>query len=79
GEAYQWFQQQPMPFTSWSSFTAEIIKSFSSNLQRDVAFKKLKLYQQTTHQSATQYYIEMMNLMQQADPQMNESTKVHYL
>ncbi|CAF4651891.1 unnamed protein product [Rotaria socialis] len=50
-----------------------------SNLQRDVAFKKLKLYQQTTHQSATQYYIETMKLMQQADPQMNESTKIHYL
>ncbi|CAF4459798.1 unnamed protein product [Rotaria socialis] len=79
GEAYQWFQQQPMPFTSWSNFIAEIIKSFSSNLQRDVAFKKLKLYQQTTHQSATQYYIEMIKLMQQADPQMNESTKIHYL
>lgn len=78
-EAYQWFQRRRSQLTSWHIFTKELIKSFTSNLQRDLAFKKLKNYQQTIHQSATQYYTEMMHLIQQADPQMNESTKVHYL
>ena len=79
GEAYQWFQRHQTQLISSPVFTQEIVKSFTSNLQRDLAFKKLKNYQQTSHQSATHYYIEVMQLIQQADPQMNESTQIHYL
>ncbi|CAF4431982.1 unnamed protein product [Rotaria sp. Silwood2] len=38
GEAYQWFQQHQTQLTSWSIFITEITKSFTSNLQRDLAF-----------------------------------------
>ena len=79
GEAHQWFKQHPKNFSSWSHFVSEIKNSFNSNLQRDIAFKKLQRYHQTIHQSAFQYYNEMIKLIQQADPDMNESTKVHYL
>jgi hypothetical protein len=79
GEAHQWFKQHPKNFSSWSHFISEIKNSFNSNLQRDIAFKKLQRYHQTIHQSAFQYYNEMIKLIQQADPQMSESTKVHYL
>jgi hypothetical protein len=79
GEAHQWFIQFKEQITCWSTFVRAITKSFTSNLQRDLAFKKLQQYHQTVHQSATQYYAEIMKLMKQADPQMNESTKVHYL
>ncbi|CAF1542023.1 unnamed protein product [Adineta ricciae] len=50
-----------------------------SNLQRDLAVEKLKQYHQTVHQSTTQYYTDMIKLMKQADPQMNDTTKVRYL
>ncbi|CAF0985134.1 unnamed protein product [Adineta steineri] len=77
GEALQWYKQHN--FTCWTIFIDEIRKSFTSNLQRDMAFDKLKKYHQTIHQSVTQYYVEMMKIMKQADPQMNESTQVRYL
>jgi hypothetical protein len=79
GEAHQWFKQHPKNFSSWPHFVSEIKHSFNSNLQRDVAFHKLQRYHQTIHQSAFQYYNEMIKLIQQANPQMHESTKVHYL
>ncbi|CAF0921771.1 unnamed protein product [Rotaria sordida] len=79
GEAQQWYRQNKKFFVSWSQFITEIKKSYHSNLQRDIAFKKLQQYHQTVHQSAFQYYNEMLKLIQQADPDMNESTKVHYL
>ncbi|CAF1532690.1 unnamed protein product, partial [Adineta steineri] len=79
GEALQWFKQNKFKFNCWSTFTDEITKSYTSNLQRDLAFERLKQYQQTIHQSTTQYYIEMMKIMKQADPHMNESTQVRYL
>jgi len=78
-EAHQWFKQHPKNFYSWSHFVSEIKNSFNSNLQRDIAFQKLQRYHQTIHQSAFQYYNEMIKLIQQADPQMSESTKIHYL
>jgi hypothetical protein len=64
---------------SWPQFVTEIKKSYHSNLQRDIAFKKLQQYHQTAHQTAFQYYYEMLKLIQLADPDMSESTKVHYL
>jgi hypothetical protein len=79
GEALHWFKQHKQKFTSWSTFIDEITKSFQSNLKQDVAFQKLKQYHQTVHQSVIQYYMEMTKLMKQADPDMNESTKIHYL
>jgi hypothetical protein len=79
GEAHQWFQQHPKKFSSWSHFVSQIKHSFHSNLQRDIAFKKLQQYHQTIHQSAFQYYNDMIKLINQADPEMSESTKVHYL
>ncbi|CAF3983411.1 unnamed protein product, partial [Adineta steineri] len=79
GEALQWFKQNKFKFNCWSTFIDEITKSYTSNLQRDLAFERLKQYQQTIHQSTTQYYIEMMKIMKQADPHMNESTQVRYL
>ncbi|CAF2669008.1 unnamed protein product [Rotaria sp. Silwood2] len=79
GEAHQWYKQNKEQFTSWSIFVTDITKSFTSSLQRDLAFKKLKQYHQTLHQSVTQYYSEMIKLMKQTDPQMNKSTKVQYL
>lgn len=79
GEAHQWFQQHPKTFYSWSDFVSQIKHSFHSNLQRDLAFKKLQQYHQTIHQTAFQYYNEMIKLINQADPAMSESAKVHYL
>ena len=79
GEAHQWFKQHSKNFFSWSHFASEIKNSFNSNHQRDIAFKKLQHFHQTTHQSAFQYYNEMIKLIQQANSEMHESTKLHYL
>jgi len=79
GEALHWYKQYKQKFTSWSTFVDEITKTFQSNLKQDLAFQKLKQYHQNVRQSVTQYYMEMTKLMKQADPDMNESTKIHYL
>ena len=78
-DAYQWYRQHKDQFVSWEIFLEEVRKSFTSNLQRDLAFDKLKHYHQTTHQTVSQYYTTMIKLIKQADPLMNESTKVQYL
>ncbi|CAF3531226.1 unnamed protein product [Adineta steineri] len=44
GDALQWFKQHKHKFTSWTIFINEIKKSFTSNLQRDLAFEKLKQF-----------------------------------
>ncbi|CAF4627927.1 unnamed protein product [Rotaria sp. Silwood1] len=51
GDAQQCYRQNKKYFTSWSQFVTEIKKSYHSNLQRDIAFKKLQQYHQTPHQS----------------------------
>ena len=79
GETHLWYRQNKQKFLSWSIFIDEITKSFTSNLQRDMAFEKLKQYQQSIHQSVNQYYNMMIKLMKQADPEMNETTRVQYL
>ena len=79
GEAHFWYRQNKTKFHSWSIFIDEIVRSFTSNLQRDLAFEKLKKYRQSLHQSVNQYYNTMIKLIKQADPIMNESTKVQYL
>ena len=78
-DAHQWYRHNKDRFFSWQIFLDEIRKSFTSNLQRDLAFDKLKHYHQTAHQSISQYYTTLIKLMKQADPQMSESTKVQYL
>lgn len=78
-DAYQWYRQHKEQFTSWHNFLDEVRKTFTSNLQRDLVFDKLKHFHQTVHQSICQYYTTMIKLMKQADPQMSESTKVQYL
>jgi len=68
-EAHQWYIQYKEQITSWSIFIRNTTKtkSFASNLQRDLVFKKLKQYHQTINQSATHYYTEMLKLMEQAN------------
>ena len=78
-DAHQWYRQHKEQFISWQNFLDEVRKTFTSNLQRDLAFDKLKHFHQTVHQSICQYYTTMIKLMKQADPQMSESTKVQYL
>ncbi|CAF0774958.1 unnamed protein product [Adineta steineri] len=39
GEALEWFKQHKHKFTCWTIFIHEIKESFTSNLQRDLAFE----------------------------------------
>lgn len=78
-EALYWYRQNKNKFTTWSIFIDEINKAFQSRMKQDKLFEKLKRYRQTSNQSVTQYYLDMVKLMKQADPDMNESTKIHYL
>ena len=78
-EALHWYRENKNKFTSWSIFIDEINKSFQSRMKQDKLFEKLKRYRQTSNQSVTQYYLDMVKLMEEADPDMNESTKIHYL
>lgn len=79
GNAHIWYRQNRKKFLSWSQFINEICQAFTSNLQRDLAFDKLKNYRQSTHQWVTQYYNTMIKLTKQADPRMNDTTRVQHL
>ncbi|CAF1333370.1 unnamed protein product [Didymodactylos carnosus] len=79
GEANDWFNENSSRIISWSSFRGQIIKQFTSTYSDIQAFQRLKDYHQTIHQTITQYYNEMIKLLKEVDPSMEETLKVNYL
>ncbi|CAF1082777.1 unnamed protein product [Didymodactylos carnosus] len=79
GEANDWFNENSSRMISWSSFKGQIIKQFTSTYSDIQAFQRLKDYHQTIHQTITQYYNEMIKLLKEVDPSMEETLKVNYL
>jgi hypothetical protein len=79
GDALQWFKTNKDLFTSWTSFTYEIKRAFTSSFHAELAFKKLELYSQGENQSIRNFYNEVLKLCKEADVTMSEATKLKNL
>ncbi|CAF3336749.1 unnamed protein product [Rotaria socialis] len=63
----------------WSLFVQKLLDTFESSSKADIAFNRLRQYQQSLHQDVRQYYFELMKLCKEANPLMDESSKLQYL
>ena len=78
-DAKDWFFDNHHLFSSWSLFVQKLIATFESPGKADVAFNRLPQYQQGLNQDVRHYYFEIMKLCKEANPTMDEATKLQYL
>ncbi|CAF2038477.1 unnamed protein product [Rotaria magnacalcarata] len=78
-DAKDWFFDNYHFVPSWSLFVQKLLDTFESSSKADIAFNRLRQYQQSLHQDVRQYYFELMKLCKEANPLMDESSKLQYL
>jgi hypothetical protein len=78
-DAKDWFFDNHHLFPSWSLFVQKLIDTFESSGKADIAFNRLRQYQQGLNQDVRHYYFEIMKLCKEANPTMDEATKLQYL
>jgi len=78
-DAKDWFFDNHHLFSSWSLFVQKLSDTFESSGKADVAFNRLRQYQQGLNQDVRHYYFEIMKLCKEANPTMDEATKLQYL
>ncbi|CAF3989565.1 unnamed protein product [Rotaria sordida] len=78
-DARDWFFDNSHLFTTWISFTQQLINTFESAGKADISFNRLRHYQQGLTQDVRQYYFEIMKLCKEANPSMDDATKLQYL
>jgi hypothetical protein len=78
-DARDWFFDNSHLFTTWASFTQKLINTFESTGKADISFNRLRHYQQGLTQDVRQYYFEIMKLCKEANPLMDDDTKLQYL
>jgi hypothetical protein len=78
-DAKDWFLDNNHLFPSWSLFVRKLIDTFESSSKADIAFNRLRQYQQGLNQDVRQYYFEIMKLCKEANPTMDEASKLQYL
>ena len=78
-DAKDWFFDNHHLFSSWSLFVQKLIDTFESSGKADIAFNRLRQYQQSLNQEVRHYYFEIMKLCKEANPTMDEATKLQYL
>jgi hypothetical protein len=65
--------------SSWPLFIQKLIGTFESSNKADIAFNRLRQYQQGLNQDVRHYYFEIMKLCKEANIFMDEATKLQYL
>ncbi|CAF0784666.1 unnamed protein product [Adineta ricciae] len=78
-DAKDWFFDNHHAISSWSSFVRKLLDTFESSSKADIAFNRLRQYQQGLNQDVRQYYFEIMKLCKEANPKMDEASKLQYL
>jgi hypothetical protein len=78
-EARDWFFDNQHSFCTWTGFVQKLLKTFESSGQADIAFNRLRHYEQGINQDVRQYYFEIMKLCKEANPVMDEYSKLQYL
>ena len=79
GDALQWYKNNKSTLSSWTIFSAEITKAFTSSFHEEIAFKKLESYTQGENQSIRNFFNEVLKLCTEADSTMSEATKLKNL
>ena len=74
-----WFFDNSYLFTTWTTFTQKLIKTFESTGRADISFNRLRHYQQGLTQDVRKYYFEIMKLCKEANPSMDDASKLQYL
>ncbi|CAF1372228.1 unnamed protein product [Rotaria sordida] len=77
--ARDWFYDNPHLCTTWSIFTQNLLKTFESSGKADISFNRLRHYEQSINQDVRQYYFDIMKLCKEANPLMDDASKLQYL
>ncbi|CAF4866019.1 unnamed protein product [Rotaria socialis] len=78
-EARDWFYDNKHLILTWTTFTQKLIKIFGCTGKADVAFNRLRHYEQGINQDVRQYYLEIMKLCKEANSSINDDTRLQYL
>jgi hypothetical protein len=78
-DARDWFFDNMHLFPTWTAFVEKLIKTFESSGKADIAFNRLRHYEQGITQDVRQYYFEIMKLCKEANADMDEASKLQYL
>ena len=78
-DAKDWFLDNTKVLSSWSVFTQKLTAVFETPGKADIAFNRLRKYQQGFNQDVRQYFFEIIKLCKEANPEMDEATKLQYL
>lgn len=78
-DARDWYFDNIHAIPTWRFFVQKFIQTFESSGTADIAFNRLRHYQQGLNQDVRHYYFEIMKLCKQANPSMDMSTKLQYL
>jgi hypothetical protein len=78
-EAKDWFFDNRHLFSSWTMFLQKLTTTFESSNKADIAFNRLRHYEQGIHQDVQQYYFEILKLCHDTNASMDAGTKLQYL
>lgn len=78
-DARDWYFDNIHSMPTWQLFVQKFIQTFESTGTSDIAFNRLRHYQQGLKQDVRQYYFEIMKLCKQANPSMDLASKLQYL
>jgi hypothetical protein len=78
-DARDWFFDNTHLFPTWTEFMQKLIKTFESLGKSDISFHRLRHYEQGINQDVKQYYFEIMKLCKEANPIMDDASKLQYL
>ncbi|CAF1670235.1 unnamed protein product, partial [Rotaria sp. Silwood1] len=78
-DARDWFYDNPHLCSTWSIFTQNLLKTFESSGKGGIAFNRLRHYEQGINQDVRHYYFEVMKLCKEANPIMDDVSKLQYL
>ncbi|CAF2621992.1 unnamed protein product [Rotaria sp. Silwood2] len=78
-DAKDWFYDNMHLFSTWTIFIQKLLKTFESSGKADISFNRLRHYEQGINQDVRQYYFEIMKLCKEANPFMDDASKLQYL
>ncbi|CAF4705801.1 unnamed protein product, partial [Rotaria sp. Silwood2] len=77
--AQDWFYDNKHLMLTWTIFTQKLLKTFGSSGKAVIAFNRLRHYEQGITQDVKQYYFQIMKLCKEANPFMDDASKLQYL
>ena len=77
--AHDWFNDNKNSIPTWQIFMQKLLKPFESSGKTDISFNRLRHYEQGPYENVKQYYFEIMKLCKEANPNMDEASKLQYL